>query len=388
VRDAQGVAVATLHDTITALPLTLTSLPVDASQGVALSDLPLVVIGITPIGASSATTVAPAAPYYSSMIEWGDTTPVDQGQVLTTPGGQVEVTGGHTYGGAGTFLVRVTVGSGSAPTLATTSFTINVAATPIMLTGHLSPSSDTGLSNNDGITRDTTPTYEGVSAPMSTIRVFAMPSSGTPIQIGLTQAGLSGAWSAPATVALANGTYDVFGVTTDPSGTTTATTDFGRLVIDTAGPRITGMTVDPRHGLVTVTFQDNLSGLAQASVGSGANYRLSAKRLTPRGRVPHTPLVTSITTVAPAAPSMPQTVTLTLNGGRRLDVGNYLIRVIAGGVSDIAGNALDGAFYGTFPSGSGSSGGDFVAQVTVQRKTTTLPIPVQNGYASPARSRG
>src|SRR5262249_50243438 len=152
------------------------------------------------------------------------------------------------------------------------------------------PSSDTGVSNSDGITRDSTPTYEGISAPMSTIRVFAMPSGGTPVQIGLTQTGSSGAWSAPSTVALASGTYDVFGIATDRSGTTTATTDFGPLVIDTVGPRITNVTVDARHGLVTITFQDNLSGLAQASVMSGANYQLSATRLTPRGRVPRIPL--------------------------------------------------------------------------------------------------
>jgi hypothetical protein len=389
VRDAQGVAVATAQDSITALPLTLTTLPVSATEGVALNDVPLLALGITPNNPPSGTTIVnPAGNYYTATIDWGDATALTRGQVVTSSDGHISVVGSHTYASSGAYQVQFTIGDAGVPNLVNTTTTLSVAAVPLVLTGHLNPSSDTGVSNQDGITKDTTPSYQGTATPQATIQVFAMPSGGsTPIQIGQTQAGASGAWSAAATVALADGKYDVFGIATDRSGKTSTTTDFGPLTIDTTGPRITGFSFDRAHGQVTITYSDNLSGLVQSSITNGANYRLSAARSSARGKAPQAPLVTSLNASSAAAAATAETVTLVLNGGRPLGNGKYTVRVVAGGVTDVAGNALDGEFYGTFPSGNGSPGGDLVLQVTVTRKAASAPVPVQNGFASPAGVR-
>ena len=52
------------------------------------------------------------------------------------------------------------------------------------------------------------------------------------------------------------------------------------------------------------------------------------------------------------------------------------------GVEDVAGNALDGEFYGFFPSGNQQPGGDFVAELDAVHNTIFSPLPV-NGFATP-----
>jgi hypothetical protein len=44
-------------------------------------------------------------------------------------------------------------------------------------------------------------------------------------------------------------------------------------------------------------------------------------------------------------------------------------------VQDVAGNALDGHFFGFFPSGNGAPGGDFVARLNSIRNIIFAPAP-------------
>jgi hypothetical protein len=55
------------------------------------------------------------------------------------------------------------------------------------------------------------------------------------------------------------------------------------------------------------------------------------------------------------------TVTFNLGKGGRLPRGRYIFQISSGGVTDLAGNALDGEFTGRFPSGNGAPGGNFIA---------------------------
>jgi hypothetical protein len=41
----------------------------------------------------------------------------------------------------------------------------------------------------------------------------------------------------------------------------------------------------------------------------------------------------------------------------------YVIRILAAGSTDLAGNPLDGEFRGAYPTGNGRPGGDFVLRV-------------------------
>jgi hypothetical protein len=80
-------------------------------------------------------------------------------------------------------------------------------------------------------------------------------------------------------------------------------------------------------------------------------------------------------------------VVATVNGGRRLRGGFYTLRIRSGGVQDVAGNPLDGKFFGTFPSGNGSPGGDFMARIVSVRKVIFAPAPVSS-TVSPLVPRG
>jgi hypothetical protein len=255
------------------------------------------------------------------------------------------------------------------------------------LTGSLDPASDSGISQSDGITNVTQPTFDGTSVPLSTVKVYVTPTGGGSLQlVGTTVADAAGAWRLQSTVALADGSYTVIAQAVDQFGVTQAQTQLlpsaaiGPLVIDTVGPRVTNVVFARRSGSVYVTFQDNLSGLAQATLVDGANYMLN--KLV--GGKPGQFLSTSISLVSGSAgPTAPQQVQITFNRGRRIRVGQYLLTIRSGGITDVAGNALDGEFYGTFPSGNGTPGGNFSAGLNATYCTVFALRPIPNGYASP-----
>ncbi len=76
-----------------------------------------------------------------------------------------------------------------------------------------------------------------------------------------------------------------------------------------------------------------------------------------------------------------------INGGEALRGGTYTYTVNSGGVQDIAGNALDGEFYGFFPSGNNIVGGNFVAVLDSVHNRIYSPSP-QQGFGSPVQPPG
>jgi hypothetical protein len=104
----------------------------------------------------------------------------------------------------------------------------------------LSSASDSGASNSDGITNDTTPTFTGTGAEASSIvALFA----GTR-EIGRSVADSGGAWSitVAAADALANGTHAITVKQIDTAGNAGPASPVTQLVIDTVGPTVTGFT--------------------------------------------------------------------------------------------------------------------------------------------------
>ena len=257
-----------------------------------------------------------------------------------------------------------------------------MAAVPIVLTGQLDPASDSGISDSDGITNVTQPIFDGTSEALSTVSVYAQLQGGGPQQLlGQTVADATGAWSLQSAVALADGSYTVIAQAQANDGVTTAQTQIlpagteGPLVIDTLAPVVTDVVFSRLSGSVFVTFQDNLSGLAQATVVNAANYRLNKLVGRKLGQI----LSTAITTSGPTAPEV---VKITVNGGRPIRGGQYLLRILPGGITDVAGNALNTAFYGTFPSGIGKPGSTFSAVLSAKHNQVSPLKPVSNAKAS------
>jgi hypothetical protein len=336
---------------------------------------------------ASFTDANPTAPVgdFTTLIDWGDGTPMSAGTV-TQPGGvgtAFIVTGSHTYadsgvnGGVGTYPIQVFVVDTGGPRL-TIDNTANVADNAIVLTGVLNPASDSGLSTGTpNVTNVKQPAFYGTSEPFSHVTLFAALGSGAPVQIGQVQAGSDGSWTIKSKVPLADGHYsitatavDQFKVTTTTAPTVTITAD---LLIDTKGPVIDSMFFNRLNGQVDYIIQNPTpaSGGAPAgvwvnSLRDSSNYLFTTVH--PNKAYPGKWIVTNVTAVPDPTIPFAYDVAVTLNGGKIIPGGYYLftIRDSSNGkasVQDLAENHLDGEFYGSFPSGNGIKGGDFVAEL-------------------------
>jgi hypothetical protein len=314
---------------------------------------------------------------FKAEIDWGDHTPLAAGTVTAGVGtANYLVSGAHTYadsgvnGLTGQYSIQVFVVDDDGSIL-TVDNTANVTDDPIVLNGALNPKFDSGVSNSDAITNVKQPDFFGKSEAFSHVTVFATPSGGGPAAlIGQTQAGSDGSWNIRASVPLADGSYvitasavDQFGVTTTPAPVVITP----KLVIDTVGPVIKGAFFNRLNGEVDYTILDAspASRVNIATLLDSSNYELS--KVHPQKNFPGKYIVTNVIETPGAAPNSID-VAVTFNNGRQIRGGFYLFRIRDSSngnssVQDIAGNHLDGVFYGTFPSGNGIPGSDFVAEL-------------------------
>jgi autotransporter-associated beta strand protein/VCBS repeat-containing protein len=230
----------------------------------------------------------------------------------------------------------------------------------------LAASSDTGCSPTDRITKDNTPTFYGVTVPFTTVVLTARLEGSLVSQIvGTTFADSTGYYSVTST-ALPDGQYTFFveGFRPPPPGNpvqSTGIVNAGNLLIDTVAPVVTGAVLVPRSSQVYVGFQDELSGMCVPTMANIGNYSFSRlHNANPRS------LAISNAQVQPAAtPTSEQIVVLRIAKKHKISQGRYLFAIISGGIADKAGNALDGEFNGSYPSGDGSPGGNFLSQFNV-----------------------
>jgi hypothetical protein len=324
-------------------------------------------------GFTDANPMAPTSDFYAT-IDWGDNSPSSVGMVSQPggPGTVFIVSGSHTYantagqGNEGTFPITVhIVDKDGASTTVTNPGIVNSHA--IFIGGSLAYQSDSGASHFDGITNVSTPSFSGMTKPNSQVFLLVQPLGSPNWQfVGSGVADATGAWHVTSQF-LRDGRYNVIAAAFDtadhlstlsflsPSATQ------GPLTIDTVGPRIKNVTFNRLNGELDVTLQDNLSGLDMSTVTDPTNYTLT--RL--KGSPPGTFVITGfqVTPQGPL-PTSPIVAALTINRNSYIKGGFFLLTVHSGGITDVAGNPLDGEFYGSFPSGNNKPGGDFVATIT------------------------
>jgi hypothetical protein len=344
------------------------------------------------LGTLAAPAGAPAiAPnFYTATVDFGDGTAPAPGSV--SPTGMVIAS--HTYAESGDYNIRITIGTPGDPDVASTTIAQAVKDVPINLTGFLDPSSDTGASDSDLITKDNTPTFFGNSEPGSVVDLFAVAAGANapPSLIGGGVTDAAGIWRIT-TVPLPDADYTIVASAVDRNGKTMAQAQLapsngsGPLVIDTVGPKVTAVIFDRTTGRVGVAFQDDHSGMDQTSLIDGANYSLTGASLVGANRKGPF-LITEIVAPPPTSPTAAQPVTLAINGGRSIRGGRFVLTVRSGGIRDVAGNALDGEFYGFFPSGNNQPGGDLVAELDAIHNVIFSPLPIQNGFATPLNPPG
>jgi large repetitive protein len=339
---------------------------------------------------------------FTATISWGDGATTNGTVTQPTGAGTAfVVSGSHTYadslvnGTTGHFPITVVVKDAGGQRLKLAN-TADVADVAISLFAILDSRSDHGVSNTDGITNDNRPDFLGGSEPNSTIILSVTSASGTQL-VGAAVTDASGMFSVGTGIPLTDGVYTVHVAATDASGHTTAAYILPQqLVIDTVGPKVTGVQFDRVNGRIFVTFADDRSGLDQSTLIDGSNYKFG--KYPPAASNRKSPyFVTSLVPSPATQPTDPQTVTVSINNGRYLPGGRYLLTIASAGgagtlahngLRDAAGNALDGEFYGFFPSGNNKTGGDFVAGLDAIHRTIFAPVPARNGYATPVNPPG
>ena len=359
-------AVASGQAVIADAALTATCVPFAATEGRPLTEVVVATFtdagGPEPIGA------------YSALILWGDGTPATAGLITFDPATQTfRVAGRHIYDESGTFTFSVQITEAGGGTV-TVTCPATVADVPIALDGRLDPESDTGVSHTDNITNDNTPSFVGASEPGSIVTLAV-----GEVVVGRGVTDESGVWRIT-TSSLTDGTHTLVATAIDRNGVTTATTTLTPVVIDTVGPKVTDLLFDRLTGRVVLNFQDDRSGLDQFRLRDGSNYLFNGRSFIPNQ--PRRFLSTSLAVAAPTSPTAAQAVTLIINGGRSIRGGTYTITARSGGLQDVAGNALDGEFFGFFPSGNNRPGGDFVAIVDAVHNIVFSPKP-EASFATP-----
>jgi hypothetical protein len=369
------------------------------SASTAPGDESVVGLSITPYVGLTTTAGTPSGPLtvasftgttspggYSALIDWGDgDTPTAATTSATAPFA-IE-TSGHTYAQGGDYTISITVRDSQGFVVGSSQTSILVG---VSLSGRLSPQSDSGVSSSDGITNVNTPTFIGNTAPGASILVFAAPSgsSGIGNEVAAGSANGAGVWSATVgNSQLADGSYAITAEAVDSAGDVLASSSLGTVVIDTVAPVIDSLTFNRSTDTITVTYQASISGIDYASITNSSFYHLSASPVSNLANAPATLLPTSISYTPGSSPTSPVVVKVVFRKGRPVSAGRYLITIDSGsgdsGVQDVAGNALDGNFYGPFPTGDGLPGRDFAAEIFASGNKIYLE-PLKDGYVPPS----
>jgi extracellular elastinolytic metalloproteinase len=293
---------------------------------------------------------------FSAIIAWGDGTR-SNGTIRANGRGGFDVLGSHAYPRSGDFPIGVTITS-SGGSGASAGTGAKVSSKVFTLDGSVVSAGTPGTTNT------ATPVFAGHAEPGAKVSLFAVQSgTGSMIPIGSTTADAAGAWAAQAS-RLGDGSYSIVASAVDGSGDLSSpatllhpTPSVGPLVVDTQGPQVRNVDVDPRTGQVRVTLADGGTGLALGGLNNAANFALGVV-----GGGTTRMLRVSGVTLSPSAPNGHLSATLAFSGLTRLQRGSYVLSISAPGVTDQAGNALDERYYVPFPGLYSQPGQNFVAQ--------------------------
>jgi hypothetical protein len=288
------------------------------------------------------------------------------GAVVVNADGTISYTPDLGFTGTDTFTYRASDGTATS-NIATVSVTVGAADFP--LSGAPAPGTDTGLSDNDLLTNDNTPTFLGQAPVGFAITLLAVPSSGAPAAVvGTAVAGANGSYSVTANV-VADGIYTFQVRATDPNAaSTTRLINVGAFAIDTQGPQVASVNLLPGQGRIRVTFTDVLANLDETTLLDPANYDVR-RFFFPSAAGSEFP-------ISRIRRANDQSIDLILRPGRRLMSATYLVTVASGGVRDRAGNPLDGEFNGGDPSGDGVPGGAFMVRLGFDGRRVFPPMEV------------
>lgn len=241
--------------------------------------------------------------------------------------------------------------------------------------GGLATFSDSGMVG-DNITNVNRPTFVGDGTAYSVVQVSAIRASSWPTEtryLGSTIVNSAGRWTVVSSY-LPDGIWTITTTTTTPGGSPSEPTVLiNPLVIDTIAPRVTSVGISADNAAIVAVISDAGSGILQSTATDSRNYTV----VPPENLVGSHPALSLNPSDPPPSVSgfysngnayTVRVSTMPLRSGGK----PYTFQIRSGGVSDVAGNALDGEYLrNRLPSGNGAPGGNFIARLTPHK----LPQP-------------
>ncbi len=305
------------------------------------------------VASFSDTDSSPTLGDFSATINWGDSTSPTQGTIVPDGKGGFNVVASHAFAKGGQYPITTKITSRLGSTT-TAIGTANVVAKLFDLTGALAAASGTGY--QQGVTKSASPVLAGTAEPGATVSLFANRPGEAQTLIGKAIADLAGNWTATSNT-LVDGSYTVSASAVDALGevSSTSTTLHGAskpLVVDSSGPRVSQVLVQPKTGQIQVALVDDGSGLAEAALRRASNYSLILVNETSQ----------KVLKAATVKTNGADAATITFRGLKNLGTGSYVIQISAKGLTDVAGNILDERYFIPFPGIYQKSGQNYVAQ--------------------------
>ncbi|ATC63708.1 hypothetical protein CMV30_06930 [Nibricoccus aquaticus] len=169
---------------------------------------------------------------------------------------------GQTLTGSDTLAIRVADTAGNISTTFSHAYALDTSAPNAPSTPDLDSGSDTGLSNTDNITSDTTPTLSSTAENNATVTLYD--TDGTTV-LNTTTANGSGNWSI-ASSTLSSGAHTITAKATDTAGNVSSASPGLSITIDTTSPVVTSASVPAnasygigQHLDFTVNFAENVT---------------------------------------------------------------------------------------------------------------------------------
>ncbi len=181
---------------------------------------------------------------------------------------------GQTLSGSNTLKVKVQDGAGNDGTVSSQAYTLDTSAPSAPSTPDMSSGSDSGSSNTDNITNNTTPSFTGTAESGSTVTLYD--TDGSTVLGTATATG--GNWSITSS-SLSAGSHTLTAKATDTAGNTSSASSGLSITIDTSAPTslaldtttIPSANATSSASIATLSATDGLSISYSLAVGNGTN---------------------------------------------------------------------------------------------------------------------
>jgi Domain of unknown function (DUF4347)/Bacterial Ig-like domain/Cadherin domain len=237
---------------------------------------------------------------------------------------------GQTLTASNTLKIKVTDAAGNDGAVTSQAYTLDTTAPSAPSAPDMTSASDTGSSNTDNITSNTTPTFTGTAEAGSTVTLYD--TDGTTV-LG-TAVATGGTWSITSS-ALSSGSHTITAKATDTAGNTSAASASLSITVDTATPTAISLSSSSVSNTAGSNTAVGTLSSTDATVGDSFTYSL----VSGAGSTDNASFSISGSSLVATNPSA-------------LTAGNYSVRVRT---TDVAGNTFEQAFSITVTSNQAPS---------------------------------